>query len=89
MLELGSQRAAEMEMPRPGSDRERGLRGGCAVPDPGLLTGGHHCGGGGVHPTAPNTLHLVESRLGVLDFLFKGSRFCLLSLLLSLLEGFE
>lgn len=45
--------------------------------------------GVGVHPTAPNTLHFVESRLGILDFLFKWSRFCLLNLLLSLLEGFE
>lgn len=59
------------------------------MPDPRLLTGGRHCVTVGVHPTALNTLHFVESRLGILDFLFRGSRFCLLSLLLSLLEGFQ
>lgn len=59
------------------------------MPDPRLLTGGRHCVAVGVYPTALNTLHFVESRLGVLDFLFRGSGFCLLSLLLSLLEGFQ
>lgn len=44
------------------------------MPDPRLLTGGRHCVTVGVHPTALNTLHFVESRLGVLDFLFRESK---------------
>lgn len=74
MLELGSQRAADMEMPRPGSE---GCGEGVLCLTLGFSLGVVIAVVVGVHPTAPNTLHFVESRLGVLDFLFKGSRFCL------------
>lgn len=57
---------------------------GALCQSPGLFTGGSHRGG---FSTAPNTLRFVERRLGVLDFLFRGPRFCLLSLLLYLPGG--